>query len=146
MNSTCALHEHITQPDSQWSSRVCYQSNISWQSIRRGTWSSSARTQLTSRTQMGTEILLLAFCFWVCKFNCWIFSLQSPIMAKILLFSVITHKRIYYEHYFLHVFLQLTFVYLQMAFLSFNLVWSNKTGSFNTHVSGRPSLIMVTAC
>ena len=57
-----------------------------------------------------------------------------PYMAKNLLFSVIMHKCIYYEHCFIHLFLQLTFVYLQVAFLSFSLVWSNKARSFNTRV------------
>ena len=41
-------------------------------------------------------------------------SVQFPIMAKILLFCVIMHKCIYYEHCFIHVFLQLIFVYLQV--------------------------------
>ena len=59
-----------------------------------------------------------------------------PIMAMILLFSLIVHKRIYYEQCFLHVFLQLTFVDLQVAFLYFSLDWSNKAGLFtNTYIS-----------
>ena len=72
-------------------------------------------------------------------------------MAMILLFSIIALKRFYYEHCLIRILLQLTFVYLQVAFLSFWLGLIERSmviqyRRFMVAIIGRLSLIMATAC